>query len=338
MGGAGMGRGIRVRALSRGLPLEGDFEVVEGEIPRVGEGEVLVRNRWFAVFPSVRTLLGGGVPGAPFPALAAGDALFGPAVGEVVAAPEGSGLRPGGLVTHFLGWREWAVVPVDQVVPVDAELPDPAAQLSQGALAYTALTRDAGLREGETVLVTGGAGAVGTMAGQIARRLGAGRVVGSTGSAAKARRMTEELGYDAVVRRDLGDFEGQLAKAAPEGLDVVIDTVGGAQLRAAAAAARPHARIVLVGTLGGQLDPARKGTDAPVELDTFQLVVRAVTLRGFGGLTPAERRAAHTRLGTWLAAGEILFPHTRVAGLPAAPRALTELLSGDHLGAVIVEL
>ncbi|ROO85412.1 2-alkenal reductase [Actinocorallia herbida] len=326
-------REIRVAAVREGLPSEEDFAVVEAPVPAVGEGEMLVRNRWFAVFPAVRTLLGGGVPGTPFPALRVGDALFGPAVGEVVASAAG-GPVPGTLVAHFLGWREYAAVPVAQAVPLDDVLPDPAAELSQGALAYAALTRDADLRPGETVFVTGGAGAVGSMAGQVARLLGAGRVVGSTGSPDKARRMKAELGYDAVVPRDA---EG-LAEAAPEGLDVVIDTVGGAQLRAAVAAARPGARIVLVGTLGGQLAPGRTGTDAPVELDTFQLVAKAVTLRGFRGLSPDERRSGTERLGVWLREGRISFPHTRVAGLSGAPRALTELLAGVHLGAVIVEL
>ncbi|WP_460305643.1 zinc-binding dehydrogenase [Actinocorallia aurea] len=326
-------REIRVASVPVGLPSERDLALVEAPVPAAGEGELLVRNRWFAVFPSLRTLLGGGVPGTPFPALRAGDALFGPAVGEVVAAPAG-GPEPGTLVAHFLGWRDYAAVPVAEAVPLDDTLPDPAAHLSQGALAYAALTRDAALRPGETVLVTGGAGGVGSMAGQVARLLGAGRVIGSTGSAEKAARMTAELGYDAVVPRDAAG----LAEAAPDGVDVVIDTVGGAPLRAAVAAARPGARIVLVGTLGGQLDPARTGTDAPVELDTFQLVAKAVMLRGFGGLDPEERSEGTRRLGSWLRSGEIRFPHTRVPGLSGAPRALTELLAGVHLGTVIVAL
>lgn len=117
---------------------------------------------------------------------------------------------------------------------IECREPDPAAYLGHGWTAYAALTQGVQVKKGDTVFVSSGAGAIGSMAGQIARLLGATRVVGSTSSSSKARWMQEELGYDAVVTRDGGPMIAQLAKAAPEGIDViVVDMVGGEQLAAA---------------------------------------------------------------------------------------------------------
>ncbi|WP_328855609.1 NADP-dependent oxidoreductase [Microbispora hainanensis] len=322
---------------SGGLPGPEHLTIAEVPLPVPGHGEVLVRNRWFQVFPSLRTLIAGGVPGTPFPALHPGDTLFGPAVGEVVAAPADGDLRPGDLIAHFQGWREFAAVPA--TAPLGDSLPDPAAHLaSGGATAYAALARIARLRAGETVLVTGGAGGVGSLAGQIARQLGAGHVIGTTGSPAKAGRMTAELGYDAVVLRDGGPIGGRLAEAAPDGVDVVVDTVGGEQLQAAVAAARPGARLVVVGTLATQLSPASGGTTAPVELDAFQLIARNITIRGLVGVDGEVHAEWTERFGAWLRSGAVTFPHTRIAGIERAPLALRELFEGRHVGTVVIEM
>ncbi|TYK50482.1 MDR family NADP-dependent oxidoreductase [Actinomadura decatromicini] len=331
-------REVRLAVRPEGLPEPEHFAVVQVPVPVPGDGEVLVRNRLFHVFPAIRTLMAGSVKGAPFPPLNPGDTLYGKAVGEVVSAPDGGGLRAGDLVQHWQGWREYAAVPADQCAPLDDALPDPAAHLGQGAIAYAALVRDARLRPGETVFVSGGAGGVGSVAGQVARRLGAGRVVGSTGSPEKAKRLVAELGYDAAVLRGEGPFEARLAEAAPDGVDVVVDNVGGEQLQAAISLARPGARVVLVGALAGQLAADRPGNTSPVELDSFELIVKHVELRGFGGADPALDAEWNRRLGGWLRAGEIVLPEVRFAGIESAPRALHEAIGGRHLGTVIVEL
>jgi 2-alkenal reductase len=277
------------------------------------------------------------VKGAPFPPILPGDTLFGPAVGEVVSAPEGSGLRPGELVRHMVGWREYAAVPAAQCVPLGDALPDPTAYLSQGATAYAALIANGGVRPGETVFVSGGAGAVGSMAGQIARLLGAGRVIGSTGSREKGERLVSELGYDAAVIRGAEPIAEQLEKAAPDGIDHFVDNVGGEQLQAALAAARPGARFVLAGALSGQLTPTSTGGTAFVELDFYQVILKGITISGLR--VPAEARSEWLqRFGGWLRSGEISFPHVRVAGIENAPQALHEVIDGRHFGAVIVEL
>ncbi|MET7308457.1 MDR family NADP-dependent oxidoreductase [Streptomyces sp. NPDC005134] len=334
-------REVQLLAVPEGLPRPEHFRVVRTPLPQPGEGEVLVRNRYFLVYPGLRTVVGGGVKGAPFPGAQPGDPLFGMAVGDVVAAASGAeGPRVGDPVSHWFGWREYAVVPVGACAPLGDSLPDPVAHLSQGPMAYAALTRGAELRAGETVFVSSGAGAVGSMTGQIARLLGAGRVIGSTGSAAKATRMTDSLGYDVAILREPADsLPGRLAEAAPDGIDVFVDMVGGDQLRAAIGVARPGARVVLVGALSGQLSAQGTGTSALVEIDAFQLVVKRITMRGISGLDhPDTHREWITRFGEWLRAGEITFPHVRIAGMDNAARALHEMIEGKHLGAVVVEL
>ncbi|MFC1411259.1 NADP-dependent oxidoreductase [Streptacidiphilus sp. N1-12] len=333
-------REIRLTALpERGLPRPEHFGLVQAPLPVPGEGEALVRNRLFHVPAALRTVIGGGLTDTPFPALFPGDTLFGAAVGEVVSAPAGSGLTSGELVSHWLGWREYAAVPVAGCTPLGDLLPDPAAHLAQGWTAYGALTRAAELRPGDTVLVTGGAGAVGSLAGQIARLLGAGRLVGSTGSPEKAERMVAELGYDAVLVRGAEPFAEQLAKAAPDGIDVLFDNVGGEQLRAAVAAARPGARFALVGALSGQLAAEGDGTAAPVEIDSFQLILKRIAVRGYSGLDhPDVLEEWNSRFGGWLRSGEISFPQVRIQGIERAPQALHEVFGGRHLGTVVVEL
>ncbi|MEV2233845.1 NADP-dependent oxidoreductase [Streptomyces phaeochromogenes] len=322
-----------------GLPGPEHFAVVEKPLSVPGPGQVLVRNRYFLVFPGLRTLIGGQADGVPLPRIHVDDALFGPAVGEVVAASAGSSLRPGDAVSHMLGWREHALLAEADCTPLGDVLPDPVAHLSSGSAAYGALTRLAEVRAGDTVFVTGAAGAVGSLAGALARLLGATRVIGSTRSPDKAERLRAELGYDVVLVPGSQSLDAQLAAAAPEGIDVLLDTVGGEQLTAAVRAARRGARFALVGALAGQLSPHGDGVSAPAEIDTFRLVNQSVSLRGYSGMDHPEVNEEWTkRFGQWLRSGEITFPHVRVPGMDRAPRALQELFEGRHFGTVVVEL
>ncbi|MFB7471276.1 MDR family NADP-dependent oxidoreductase [Kitasatospora sp. NPDC056184] len=331
-------REVRLVAAPPGLPRPEHFTVAERPLAAPGPDEVLVRNRGFVVLPGLRTLIGGAFADAPF-SIRPGDPLLGPAVGEVLAAPDGGPLRPGDLVTHLLGWRDHAVAGAAAFTRVEDGFPDPLALLSPGLVGYGALTRAAAVREGDVVLVTGAAGAIGTVSGQVARLLGAARVIGTTGSAAKAKRLTDEFGYDAVLVRGQGPIADQLAAAAPDGIDVLLDMVGGEQLTAAVDAARPDARFALIGSLAGQMDPARRGADAPTVVDSFRLLTRNVTVHGISGqryeeLDPEWRE----RLGGWLRAGRLTVPMTVLPGIEQAPGALSRLIDGDVFGATVVEL
>ncbi|MEW5628007.1 NADP-dependent oxidoreductase [Streptomyces hydrogenans] len=326
---------VRLVRRPDGLPTPDDFTLVHAPVPWPDAGQVLVRNTHFLVFPGLRTLIGGETRDVPLPPLHPGDTLFGPAIGEVVDGP----LEKGRLVLHLQGWREYATPAVTECRLLDDVLPDPVGHLAQGSAAYGALTRLTGVQEGDTVFVTGAAGAVGTMAGQIARMLGAARVVGSTGSPDKARRLERELGYDATVLRGAVPIGSQLARVAPDGIDIVLDTVGGEQLTAAVRAANHGARIALVGALDGQLSPDRAGGSAPAVLDTFRLLTRGVTIAGYSGVDHPDVEAEwESRFGEWLRAGDVHFPYTPVRGMKHAPGALPALIAGRSFGASIVEL
>jgi NADPH-dependent curcumin reductase CurA len=340
-----IGREVRLKTRPEGLPQAEHFEMVETPVPATGAGEVLVRNLAFLVSASLRQMVSEGaedVPGVPFPALRPGDGLFGETIGEVLTAPVGSGLSPGDKVQHVLGWRDYAVVPAAQCIRLDAALPGPLGYfgyLGHGWTAYAGLTRGVQIRIGDTVFISSAAGAIGSMAGQIARLLGAGRVIGSTSSRDKADRLIAELGFDAaVIRRDDEPFVTQLRSAAPDGIDVFLDNVGGEQLQAAAAVARTNARFVIMGTLSGQLAATGTGRTAPVALDSTQILLRKITIRGYSADdNPEVREEWFARLADWCRTGDIRLPHVVIDGLERATVALSDTARGRYLGMVVVK-
>ncbi|MFG2890775.1 MDR family NADP-dependent oxidoreductase [Streptomyces sp. NPDC048248] len=329
-------REIRLTSRAEGELSLRHFDVTEVPVPEPEAGQVLVRNRMMAVTAVMRTQMTG--MRLPIPSFVPGEALWGAAIGEVVAAPDGD-FEVGDLVHHPYGWRQFAAVEGSKARRVDPDaLPALGAHLSQGATAWGALHRAAEIRPGDTVFVTGAAGGVGSLAGQIARRLGAGRVVGSTGSERKAARLRAELGYDDTIVRGAGPIEAQLHRAAPDGVDVLLDTVGGEQLTAALALARPDARFALVGAISSQLG-GDGGVAAPVALDAGLIITRRVALRGFGLHAHPDLPQEWTKVfGRGLRDGELVFPHALLRGIAQAPRALCELTQGRHIGAVLVEL
>ncbi|MFJ6750194.1 MDR family NADP-dependent oxidoreductase [Streptomyces sp. NPDC091266] len=328
-------REVRLVAHPEGEVTTRHFRIAEVAVPRPGPGQVLVRNRVMVVTAAMRTQMSG--VRLPMPSFVPGEALWGSAVGEVVAAPDGD-FEPGELVRHPYGWREFAVVDVSRIRRLAPDALPVAAHLSQGTTAWGALRRAAGIRAGDTVFVTGAAGGVGSMAGQLARRLGAGRVVGSTGSERKAARLRAELGYDDTVVRGAGTIERQLRRAAPDGIDVLLDTVGGEQLTAALTLARTDARFALVGALSTQLG-GDGGISAPVELDAGLVITRRVALRGFGLHAHPDLPEEWTKeFGQGLRDGSLTFPHALLRGIERAPQALCELVQGRHIGAVVVEM
>ncbi|MEL6060951.1 MULTISPECIES: MDR family NADP-dependent oxidoreductase [unclassified Methylobacterium] len=319
-----------------------DFIVADTPMPVPGPGELLVRNRWFRVSVSTRLMAqedAQTVQGIPFPPLRIGDTLADAAIGEVVAVGPTCDLPVGSVVMHPFGWRDYAVVAAPHATLLDADA-DPAAHLGHGWTAYAALTQGIRIEAGDTVFVTSGAGAIGAMAGQIAKRLGAGRVIGSTSGRDKADWMRVELGYDAVVTRGGDPLIDQLAWAAPQGIDVIVDMVGGEQLAAALSLARNGARCVILGALTAELDPRRAGLRAPVELDSFQIVIKGITLRGFSACEEASDAFAAWlhHLAAWQRDGGLRLPCTVLEGLDAAPLALQEACAGRLRGVVLVTL
>ena len=349
-------REIRLVARSQGSPTTADFRIAEVCLPEPAPGQVLVRNHWFAARAVMRALMG--EEELPMPRYQPGAALWGPAVGRVVRRGDADGPAPGTWVLHGLGWRDLALVETGQfrqIAPadldvdagsdVDASADAPRqdahvrdrllAHLAQGETAYTGLMGAACLRPGDTVFISGAAGSVGSMAGQIARLKGAGRVIGSAGSPAKVAWLLDELGYDAAFDHHERPVLDQLRRAAPEGIDVYFDNVGGEQLRAALRSARPGARFALCGVLGQQSDRELPG----VELDTFDVIAKRVRLQGFTAHDHPDLLPRYEEeLAQWLAEGRLVIPAVRYRGLDEAPEALLALLGGRHTGNVVVEL
>ncbi|MFH8410255.1 MDR family NADP-dependent oxidoreductase [Streptomyces sp. NPDC018019] len=327
-------REVHLTARPAGTPSEEHFTLVTAPTPAPGPGQVLIRTTVLAV-PAVLSDLIRGRDDLPMRPFDVGACVPGPSVGEVVDAGD-SGLPVGDLVsTQTGGWREYAALDATAVQRLDPrELPYPAAHLNQGAAAYLGVVRAGEVREGDTVFVTSAAGGVGSLAGQIARLRGAARVIGSTGSQRKADILTKELGYDVAVLRGAGSLEEQLRAAAPDGIDVVIDNVGGEQLKAAVALARRGARIALIGALAGQL-----GESATTEIDPVSLITRSITLRGATLYDNFDIVPEWTEVfGRGLRDGTLTFPRTVLKGLDHTPRGLRELIEGRHVGTLHVEL
>jgi 2-alkenal reductase len=335
------GRAVRLVSYPDGLPTVDDFAVTEVPMPAPAADEVLVRNLFFRVSGSIRMLIAAsaeGVAGVPYPPVRVGDIPRATTLGEIVAAPRECAFRVGDRVRHPLGWREYAAVPTALCSPVDASA-DPAAVLGHGATAYAALTRGAGIRPGDTVFVSSGGGAIGSMAGQIARLLGAGRVIGSTSTAAKASLLVEELGYDAAIcRAGVAPLVAQLGIAAPDGIDVFLDSVGGEQLAAAVAVARPGARFALVGSLSAQLDAGGDGRGgATVELDSDRILRQRVTIRGYSADDDPDADAEWLSQSVeWSRNGDLRHPVGLVRGIDNAPGAIVDAIAGRYLGVVMV--
>ncbi|WP_432537167.1 NADP-dependent oxidoreductase [Kineococcus arenarius] len=334
-------REIRLVRRPQGEPVPDDFELAEVELPSPGEGQLLVRTLVMSVDPYMRPRMDD-VP-SYVPPYRLGQALDGAAVG-VVEDSRADGFAPGDLVLHGLGWRTHAVLPAAQVrrLELPAGVGETAALGPLGMVGFTAwagLFDVAAMREGDTVFVSAAAGAVGSLVGQFARLRGARRVVGSAGGPVKARHLTADLGFDAGIDYRARPVLESLAEAAPDGVDVYFDNVGGDHLEAAIAAANDFARFALCGSVSAYNSP-RDLANAPAgPRNLFSVVGKRLRLQGFIVGDHAERRAEFEReVGGWLAQGRVVFRETVREGLQEAPGALVGLLRGENTGKMLVRL
>lgn len=237
-------------ARPHGWPKPEDFALRETEVPEPGPGEILVRNLYVSVDPYMRGRMNEARSYAEPYRL--DQPMHGGAVGRVVASAA-EGFAPGDHVLHPLGWREYALAKAEAVVKVDPDLAPLSTYLGvlgmTGLTAYAGLLRVAGLKEGDVVFVSGAAGAVGSQVGQIARLKGASRVIGSAGSDEKVKLLVEEYGFDAAFNYKNGPVAEQLAAAAPDGIDVYFDNVGGEHLEAAIGALNLRGRVAVCGMI-----------------------------------------------------------------------------------------
>ncbi|MBC7631339.1 NADP-dependent oxidoreductase [Aeromicrobium sp.] len=318
-------------------PQADDFAVVEVPVPLLRDGQLLVRNAFMSVDPSMRGRLEE-TEKHYTTNFQVGQPLDGSAVGLVVQSADRS-VPVGTYVRHRLGWRELAVVDAAAVSVVDRSI----APLSRwlgvlgqtGFTAYVGLVRAADLRPGDSVFVSAAAGAVGTAAGQFARLLGASRVVGSAGGQRKAAMLLDEFGLDGAVDYRSEQIRAGLERVAPDGIDVYFDNVGGDHLVAALDCLRVEGRVALCGMISqvGATGP-RPGID-----HLILAVLKRVTLRGFIVRDHEDLRPEfEERVGNWLRSGELVSKQTVAEGIEGSVDAFLGMLRGVNVGKMLVRL
>jgi NADPH-dependent curcumin reductase CurA len=318
-----------------GWPVAEDFELAETDVPQPRDGQVLVRNLVMSVDPYMRGRMNDARSyAAPYEL---GKAMYGGAVGRVEASTVDA-LPVGTVVRHGLGWREWAVVPARQCEVVDPEGDGVPVSAYLGVLGMPGLTAWVGLyeiaeiRPGETLFVSAAAGAVGSVAGQLAKLAGL-RVVGSAGTPQKVAWL-RELGFDAAFDYHDGDVTALLTQAAPEGIDAYFDNVGGDHLRAALACLNPFGRIAACGMI------AAYNERVPGPDNIVNVVGKKLTIRGFIVGDHAHREPVFRRhVAGLLRAGRLQYAETHREGIEAALDALLDVLRGGrHTGKMVVDL
>ena len=328
-------REIHLAARPSGEPVPTDFKLVEVELPDPAPGEVLVRNLAMSVDPYMRGRMND--VKSYVPPFQLGQVLDGGAVGEVVSSTF-EGLVPGEVVLHGLGWRDYALAPGKAFRKVDTSLAPASSYLGvlgmPGLTAYAGLVAVAAMQPGETVFVSGAAGAVGSLVGQLAKLRG-GTVIGSAGSAAKIAWLTGELGFDAAFDYHDGPVAASLAKAAPDGIDVYFDNVGGEHLEAAIGALKVHGRAVICGMIS-----VYNASTPPAAPRNLALVIgKRLRLEGLLVSDHAELQQAFVaEVAPAIADGRILARETVVEGLDQAPAAFIGLLRGENIGKMVVDL
>ncbi len=326
-------REIRLKSRPAGMTKAGDFETAAIELGSPKDGEVLVRNRWMSVDPYMR----GRMYDRPsyVPPFQLGEALQGGAIGEVIESAD-DGFAPGDLVSSMLGWREGFIAPASALEKLPAS---DTPQVYLGVMGMPGLTAYAGLLEigkpqpGDTVFVSGAAGAVGSIVAQIAKLKGC-TVVASAGSDAKCEWL-RGAGVDHVVNYKHGNLLANVRAAAPKGIDVYFDNVGGEHLEVAIELAKVNARLVECGMISSY--NAAEPTPGPRNM--IMIVGKSLTIRGFIVFNFAHLRPQFlTDMSGWLAQGKIKVEETVMDGLDKAPEAFLGLFAGSNTGKMLVRL
>ncbi|HZN21322.1 MAG TPA: NADP-dependent oxidoreductase [Gaiellaceae bacterium] len=330
----GVSREIRLVARPKGFPGEDLFELAETPIPEPGEGQLLVRNAYFSVDPYMRPRMNDVRSYvAPF---TLGEPMVGGAVGRVERS-RNDRYAEGDWVVHGLGWREWALSDGSGMRRIDSAVAPVSSFL--GVLGMPGLTAYYGLfelgqpQEGETVFVSGAAGAVGSAAGQMAKIAGC-RVVGSAGSAAKIEWL-RELGFDAAFNYREQPVREALAEAAPEGIDVYFDNVGGDHLEAAIGALHTYGRVAACGSVSRYNDVE----PSPGPRNMFMVVTKRLRIQGYIITDHYDRYPEFfERASEWVREGRLRYRETVVEGIDNAPRAFLGLLRGENIGKMLVKV
>ncbi|WP_219341151.1 NADP-dependent oxidoreductase [Nevskia soli] len=328
-------REIRLASRPHGEPSLEQFSFDTVDLPDPGPGEVLVRNLFISVDPYMRGRMNEGP--SYVPAFEIGKAMGGAAIGRVVQS-KADNLPEGSLVLSSFGWREAFVAPAGHVQALDPQGAPLTAFLGTlgvtGLTAWGGLFKAASLQDGETVFVSGAAGAVGNVACQFAKLHGC-RVIGSAGSTEKIEFLRSELNVDYAFNYNDGDPAQHLRQGAPEGIDVYFDNTAGPQLEAALSSLKMRGRVALCGAIAGYNRPV------PGPRNLGLAIGKRIRLQGFivTDYFP-ELPAFHAEAIPALLSGKLASHETVVEGLDQAPAAFLSLLhSGDpHTGKLVVRL
>jgi NADPH-dependent curcumin reductase CurA len=329
-------RVIKMAAHPAGALQDGDFEVVDAPVPEPAEGEALVRTLYLSLDPAIRVWMNG--IDTYVPGIQVGDVMRAGGLGEVVQS-RSPAYAEGDLVFGMMQWSEYCVARAGPDGMMTLPRQDPiTAFLSvygvTGLTAYFGMLDVAHPREGETVVVSGAAGAVGSVAGQIGKILGC-RVVGIAGGPEKCAWLTDELGFDAWIDYKSEDVAARLRQTCPDGIDVFFDNVGGDILDAVLGQINLHARIALCGAIS-QYDTAEL---APGPRNILNLIPQRGRMEGFILLDYRDRFVdAILQLGQWVEEGRIRYSEHIVDGLENAPTAFRKLFSGENTGKLIIKV
>jgi NADPH2:quinone reductase len=326
-----------------GPPTSDDLELVEEELPETGDGQALVRTCYLSVDPTTRVWMSD--YRAYMPPVPLGQVMRGVGVGQVIESRRDD-LPTGALVTGWPGWQEYCLTDDAGLIPLQfpfLPLPDPLpAPLSTfaGPLGHTGLTAYLGIdigrpRLGETVVVSAAAGAVGSVAGQLAKIHGA-RVIGVASGESKCRHVVEDLGFDACIDRLGSGWRDQLDESTPDGVDLDFENVGGEIMDHVLMRLNVGGRIVLCGMISIYNS---LGGDIPGQQAISQLIMQRASMQGFLVVDHLDRFGeASAYLGGLLATGRLRYDETVLEGLQQAPEAMTRILEGTHVGKMLVHL
>jgi len=328
-----MPRAWHLKSRPSGMPTEDNFELKPVELPPLADGQVRVKNLWLSVDPYMRGRMND--VKSYVPSFQVGEPMDGGAIGEVIES-KAEGFQPGDLVQHMSGWRDEAVVPAR----IAQKLPDFGAppELFLGILGVTGMTAYFGLldaasaKAGDVVFVSAAAGAVGSAVVQIAKAKGM-TVIGSAGGAEKCE-FVRSIGADQVIDYKAGSILKGLAAAAPDGIDVYFDNVGGDHLDAAFAVARNNARFAICGMIEGY------NAKEPMSFRFIPRIIAArIQLKGFIIFDYFPRMSEfYGEMAPWVANGTVKSRQTVVDGLENMPDAFLGLFKGENVGKMLVKL
>jgi NADPH-dependent curcumin reductase CurA len=325
---------IQLKSRPNGLPTMNNFSTVYTDLEPLKDHEVLVHNLFMSVDPYMRGRMNDGK--SYVPPFEIGKPLSGSAVGEVVESRAGEFKRGDTVLSNF-GWREYVAASPKDLRSVDSAIRPLSVYL--GALGMTGMTAWAGLnlvevKSGDIVFISGAAGAVGNVAGQLAKLRGC-RVIGSAGSKEKVRFLKEECKFNGAFNYKAGPTLEQLNAEAPEGIDVYFDNVGGDTLEAALSAMRVHGRIVACGSISGYNEEKPK----PGPNNLFNMIGKRLTMKGMiVGDWMDKRDEFAKEVGGYFRSGNLKNHETVVEGIDKAVSAFLGLFQGQNIGKMIVKL